>query len=384
MSSDFVHLHVHSQYSLLDAVCPIEDLADLAKTMGMPALAVTDNGNMFGAIEFYSACKKAGVKPIIGAEVYIAPESRFERSTHGLQGASYPFVLLCMNETGYGNLIELVSIGYLEGFYYRPRIDKEVLKKFSGGLIGLSGGLRAEIPHRLNIGQGEKAHQAARQYLEIFGKENFYLEIIHNGIKEQERVNGEIVKLGEKLGIELVAANNVRYLKREFQKAHEVLTCIQTQTTLDDPNRARFQTDEFYLKSAEEMKEKFRDAPQAIVNTIKIAERCNLELDFTKTYVPQFVPPEGKTREQYLRELTYQGLKDRYETITDAIEKRVEHELNVIQKSGYISYFLIVWDFVHFAKQKGIPVGPGRGSAAGSVVSYALGITDIDPLKYDL
>src|SRR3989338_8893401 len=193
MSSDFVHLHVHSQYSLLDAVCPIEDLADLAKTMGMPALAVTDNGNLFGAIEFYSACKKAGVKPIIGAEVYLAPESRFERSTHGLQGASYPFVLLCKNETGYRNLIELVTIGYLEGFYYKPRVDKEVLKKFSKGLIALSGGLRAEIPHLLNIGQAEKSHQAALQYLDILGKDNFYLEIIHSGLKEQERVNGELI-----------------------------------------------------------------------------------------------------------------------------------------------------------------------------------------------
>ena len=384
MKSDFVHLHVHSTYSLLDAVCPIEGLTDLAKKMGMPALAITDNGNLFGAIEFYSACKKAGVKPIIGAEVYVAPESRFERSTHGLQGASYPFVLLCQDEAGYRNLIELVTIGYLEGFYYRPRIDKEVLRKFSKGLIALSGGLRAEIPHLLNISQTEKAHQAALQYLDIFGKDNFFLEIIHSGVKEQERVNGELMDLGQKLGIGLVAANEVRYLKREFQKAHEVLTCIQTQTTLDDPNRTRSQTDEFYFKSAEEMKEKFKDTPEAIANTVKIAERCNLELDFTKTHVPEFVPPEGKTLEEYLRELTLQGLKERYRPITEAIQRRVEHELGVIQKSGYLSYFLIVWDFVHFAKQKGIPVGPGRGSAAGSVVSYALGITDIDPLKYDL
>ncbi len=384
MKSDFVHLHVHSQYSLLDAVCPVEDLTALAKTMGMSALAVTDNGNLFGAIEFYNTCKKSGVKPIVGAEVYIAPESRFERSTHGLQGASYPFVLLCKDEIGYRNLIELVTIGYLEGFYYRPRIDKEVLKKFSKGLIGLSGGLRAEVPHLLNIGQAEKAHQAALQYAEILGKDNFFLEIIHSGIKEQERVNMDIIALSEKTGIGLVAANDVRYLKREYQKAHEVLTCIQTQTTMDDPNRTRHQTDEFYFKSAEEMKEKFKDTPEAIANTARIAERCNLELDFTKTHVPQFVPPKGKTHEEYLRELTYQGLHERYKPITDAIKKRVEHELNVIQKSGYISYFLIVWDFVHFAKQKDIPVGPGRGSAAGSVVSYALRITDIDPLKYDL
>ncbi|OIO38273.1 MAG: DNA polymerase III subunit alpha [Candidatus Omnitrophica bacterium CG1_02_49_16] len=384
MSSDFVHLHVHSQYSLLDAVCRIDDLTPLAKKLGMPALAITDNGNLFGAIEFYSACKKAGIKPIIGAEVYLAPESRFERSTHGLQGASYPLVLLCKNETGYRNLINLVTIGYLEGFYYRPRIDKEMLRKFSKGLIGLSGGLRAEIPHFLNIGQVEKARQAALQYLELFGKDDFYLEIIHSGIKEQERVNTVLIDLGKRLALNLVATNDVRYLKREFQKAHEVLTCIQTQTTLDDPNRVRFQTDEFYFKSAQEMKEKFKDTPDAIENTVRIAERCNLALDFTKTHVPEFIPPVGKTLEAHLRELTVEGLKERYQPLTETIQKRVEHELDVIQKSGYVSYFLIVWDFVRFAKQKGIPVGPGRGSAAGSVVSYALGITDIDPLKYDL
>jgi len=384
MSSDFVHLHVHSQYSLLDAVCPIDELAAMAKEYKMSALAVTDNGNLFGAIEFYNACLKAGVKPIIGAEVYVAPESRFERSTHGLQGASYPLVLLCQDEAGYRNLMELVTIGYLEGFYYRPRVDKEVLKKFSKGLIALSGGLRAEVPHLLNIGQTEKARQAAKEYLDIFGKDNFYLEIIRAGLKEQEKVNEEIVKLGEELKIELVATSDVRYLKKEFARAQEILVCIQKQTTLNDPNRVRFQADGFYFKTSEEMKENFKDIPQAVSNTVRIAQACNLKLDFTKTYVPQFVPPKGKTQEAYLRELTTEGLKKRYPSFTKTVEKRAEHELNVIQKSGYTSYFLIVWDFVHFAKEKGIPVGPGRGSAAGSVVSYALGITDIDPLKYDL
>ncbi len=385
MSSEFVHLHVHTTYSLLDSVCHIEDLAEAAKAMGMPALAMTDNGNLFGAVEFYNICKKAEVKPIIGAEVYVAPSSRFERSTHGLQGASYPLVLLCENETGYRNLMELVSIGYLEGFYYRPRVDKEVLKKFSKGLIALSGGLRAEVPHLLNINQTEKAGQAALEYRDIFGEDNFYLEIVHSGLREQERVNPEIVKLGERLGIPLVAANDVHYLKREFKKAHEILLCIQTQTTFDDQNRARLMTDELYFKSPDEMKEMFRDTPEAIANTVKIAERCRLELDFTKTHVPQFVPPQDKTQEQYLKELTLGGLKERYGATPDqAVQERVNHELGVIQRSGYTSYFLIVWDFVHFAKQNGIPVGPGRGSAAGSVVSYALGITDIDPLKYEL
>ena len=384
MSSDFVHLHVHSQYSLLDAVCHIEDLAERAKELGMPALAITDNGNMFGVIEFYNECRKMGVKPILGAEVYVAPESRFERATHGLQGASYPLVLLCENEVGYRNLVELVTIGYLEGFYYRPRVDKECLRKHSKGLIALSGGLRAEVPHLLNIGQAEKASQSALEYADIFGKENFYLEIIHSGIREQDRANVEVIKLAQKLNMPLVAANDVHYLKREFSKAHEILMCIQSQTTLEDPNRVRFNTDEFYFKTGDEMAESFKDTPEAVTNTVKIAERCNVELDFTKTHVPQFIPPTGKTQEEYLRELTLEGLHKRYQPISEIVEKRVNHELNVIQKSGYTSYFLIVWDFVHFAKQRGIPVGPGRGSAAGSVVSYSLEITDIDPLRYDL
>ena len=385
MAKEFVHLHVHSQYSLLDSVCRIDDLAQKAKEYGMPALAITDNGNLFGVVEFYNSCKKAGVKPIIGAEVYIAPQSRFERQTHGLHGASYPFVLLAKDEAGYRNLIQIVTVGYLEGFYYRPRVDKEILKKYSKGLIALSGSVRAEIPHLLNIGQGEKASAAALEYQEIFGKDNFYIEIVRSGLREQEKVNPLLIGLAEKLGIGLVAANDVHYLKREFQKAHEVLMCIQTQTTLQDPNRIRLQTDEFYFKSGREMQELFKDIPQALDNAAQIAERCNLELDFTKTHVPQFVQPEGKTQAQYLKELTFTGLKSRYgEVLSETVEKRALYELDVIQKSGYTSYFLIVWDFVRFAKEKNIPVGPGRGSAAGSVVSFALGITDIDPLPYDL
>ena len=385
MSSDFVHLHVHSQYSLLDSVCRIEDMAKLAKEYGMPALAITDNGNLFGVVEFYNACKKAGVKPIIGAEVYIAPQSRIERSTHGLHGASYPFVLLAKDETGYRNLIQLVTIGYLEGFYYRPRVDKEVLKQYSKGLIALSGGLRAEISHQLNLGQAVKAEAAAKEYLEIFGKDNFYIEIIRSGLREQERVNPLLIELARKFGIGLVAANDVHYLKRQFQKAHEVLSCIQTQTALDDPNRIRLQTDEFYFKSGKEMEELFKDIPEAVTNTAAIAKRCELEFDFTKTHVPQFAPPKGKTQFDYLKELAFEGLNARYgNPLSAAVKKRAEYELEVIQKSGYTSYFLIVWDFVRFSKEKNIPVGPGRGSAAGSVVSFALGITDLDPLPYDL
>ena len=384
MKSEFVHLHVHSNYSLLDAVCRIEDLAETAKEYGMTALAVTDNGNMFGAIEFYNACKSVGVKPILGAEVYVAPESRFDRATHGLPGASYPLVLLCTNEVGYRNLIALVSIGYIEGFYYKPRVDKEVLKKHSEGLIALSGGLRAEVPHNLNIGQHEKAKKAVGEYQEIFGRDNFYLEIVRSGSREAERANEELLKLAKETNVPLVAANDVHYLKREYQQAHEVLGCIQSQHQLDDPQRYRAPTDQLYFKSPEEMKKLFADIPEAIQNTLKIAERCNLELDFTKTHVPHFEPPKGKTQEAYLRELTFEGLQKKYQTLTPSIEERTNHELSVISKAGYNSYFLIVWDFVRFAKEKMIPVGPGRGSAAGSVVSYALGITDIDPLRYDL
>ena len=383
-ASTFVHLHVHTKYSLLDAVCHIEDLVEEAKGFGMPAVAITDNGNMFGVIEFYSACKKAGIKPIIGAEIYVAPENRFERSTHGLQGASYPMVLLCENDLGYYNLVQLVSIGFLEGFYYKPRVDKEMLRKYSKGLIALSGPLRGEIPHNLNLGQPDKATKAALEYQEIFGKENFYLEIIHSGLREQEKANEEMIKLGKTLNIPLVAANDVHYLKREYARAHEVITCIQSQHTLDDPKRFRLNTDEFYFKSPEEMKRSFKETPEAIENAVRIAERCKVEFDFTKTHVPIFEPPAGKTREDYFWELIQAGLKERYPEMTDVLKKRVEHEFEVIKKSGYVSYFLIVWDFVHFAKKNGIPVGPGRGSAAGSVISYALGITDIDPLPYDL
>ena len=384
MNSDFVHLHVHTQYSLLDAVCRINDLVAAAKELEMPALAITDNGNLFGAIEFYNACDKAGIKPILGAEVYVAPESRFERSTHGLQGASYPLVLLCQNEIGYRNLIQLVTIGYLEGFYYRPRVDKEVLAKYSKGLVALSGPMRAELPHLLNIGQGERAVKSAGEYVEIFGKDNFYVEIIRSGLRAEEKVNTELVALAGKLGIGLAAANDVHYLKREFAAVQEILQCIQTQTLLDDPNRIKFGTDQFYFKSPDQMRESYKDIPEAIANTRKIADRCHVQFDFTKTHVPQFIPPQGKTQEEYLRELATEGLKRRYPDGGEAVKKRAEHELAVIQKSGYTSYFLIVWDFVRFSKEKGIPVGPGRGSAAGSVVSYALGVTDIDPLSYDL
>ncbi|MDP3804505.1 MAG: DNA polymerase III subunit alpha, partial [Candidatus Omnitrophota bacterium] len=340
---------------------------------------------MFGAIEFYETAVKYGIKPIIGSEVYIAPDSRFEKSSHGIQEASFHLILLAKNEAGYKNLIKLVSLGFLEGFYYRPRIDKELLVKYKDGLVCTSSCLKGEIPHLILTNQLDQAKRVIDEYKNIFGKENFYLEVQDNLIPEQDKVNQGLIRLSKDMGVGLVATNDVHYLEKEHSKAHEVLLCIQTQTTIDDPNRMRFQTDEFYFKSKEEMSRAFGDsAPEAIKNTLAIAEMCKLELDFKTINMPDYKAPEGKTKDAFLRELVYSGLKTRYADLDKTTSDRVEYELKVIEKSGYISYFLIVWDFVHYAKENSIPVGPGRGSAAGSVVSYALGITDIDPLKYDL
>ena len=383
--SDFVHLHVHSQYSLLDGACKLEPLVNLARNFRLPALAITDHGNLFGAIEFYQQCLANGVKPIIGCEVYIAPESRFEKSTQGIQEASYHLILLAKDETGYKNLTRLVSIGFLEGFYYRPRIDKEALSKYSQGLIGLSACLQGEIPQLILSKQIQKAQATAAQFNDIFGRGNFYLELQDNKIADQKTVNRTVIEIAKRLNIPLVATNDVHYLNQADARAHDALLCIQTQTVLSNPQRLKFSTDEFYFKNTLQMKELFREVPESITNSLVIAEKCNLELDFTKTYLPRYKPPEGKTREEFLRQLCQEGLKKRYgENINKDILARSNHELEIIKSSGYISYFLIAWDFIHYSKEKGIPHGPGRGSAAGSLVSYALGITDIDPLKYGL
>ncbi len=383
--SDFVHLHLHTQYSLLDGACILESLIQKIKENKMRSCAITDHGNMFGAIEFYDLAMRHGIKPIIGSEVYIAPDSRFEKSSHGIQEASFHLILLAKNETGYKNLMKLVSIGFLEGFYYRPRIDKEVLAKYSDGLVCTSSCLKGEIPHLVNTNQLDQAKKVIDEYKNIFGKDHFYLEIQDNLIPEQDKVNAELIKLSKAMNVGLVATNDVHYLEQGHAKAHEVLLCVQTQTTIDDPNRMRLQTDEFYFKSKNEMSRTFGDiAPEAINNTLAIAEKCNLELDFKKAHLPNYKAPEGKTREGYLRELVYEGLKARYPNPEKIVTDRVEGELKIIENFGYTSYFLIAWDFVHYAKENFIPVGPGRGSAAGSVVSYALGITSIDPLKYDL
>ncbi len=383
--SDFVHLHVHTQYSLLDGACKINALLNLARNQRLPALAITDHGNLFGVIEFYEQSLASGIKPIIGCEVYIAPYSRFDKSAHGIQGASYHLVLLARDEVGYKNLMKLVSIGFLEGFYYKPRIDKEVLRKYAGGLLGLSGCMHGEIAQTILSGKTQKAQKLAGQFNEIFGQGNFYLELQDNKIAEQKTINSSLIDLSKKLSIPMVATNDVHYLNKSDAGAHDALLCIQTQTVLSNPNRLKFSTDEFYFKNAHQMRELFGEVPEALTNTVSIAEKCNVELDLTKTYLPRYKPPEGKTRQDYLRQLCTDGLGKRYkDKIDNAVLERLNHELEIIGNCGYISYFLIAWDFIHYAKEKGIPHGPGRGSAAGSLVSYVLGITDIDPLKNGL
>ena len=382
--SEFIHLHLHTQYSLLDGACRIPEILNLANQYKMDSLAITDHGNMFGAIDFYLEAQKAGIKPIIGCEAYVAPASRLDKNSGGIEEAAYHLILLCRDETGYQNLMKLVSIGYLEGFYYRPRVDKEILALYSKGLIALTACLKGEIPVLLQQRRFNDALKAADTYFNIFGKDNFYLELQGNSIPEQKIVNEGLIKISKELNIPLVATNDVHYLIRNKAASHEALLCIQTQTTLDDPKRMRFQTDEFYFTSPEEMKELFKDNPEAITNTLEIASRCNLELDFSKVHLPKYEPPSGQTKDEFLRQLCQQGLGERFQKTAPTIKERLEHELEIIKDTGFASYFLIVWDFIHYAKSHGIPVGPGRGSAAGSLVSYLLGITDIDPLKYGL
>ncbi|MBU1998995.1 MAG: DNA polymerase III subunit alpha, partial [Candidatus Omnitrophica bacterium] len=382
--SDFIHLHLHTQYSLLDGACRLPELINLAKQYKMDSLAITDHGNMFGAVDFYLEAQKNGIKPIIGSEVYIAPRSRFDKSSSGIEEAAYHLILLVKDETGYKNLTKLVSMGYLEGFYYRPRIDKDVLASHHQGLIGLSACLKGEIPGLLQQDRFNDALKVADEFSQLFGKDNFYLELQENKIPEQKKVNLGLIKISRELKIPLVATNDVHYLHKEQASAHEALLCIQTQATLNDSNRMRFQTDEFYFKSPEEMLGAFAETPEAITNTLEIAKRCNLELDFGKIHLPKYEPPGGMPKDDFLRHLCKEGLKKRYPVIDEQIPGRLEHELKIIKEMGFTSYFLIVWDFISYAKNNHIPVGPGRGSAAGSLVSYLLGITDIDPLKYKL
>ncbi|SDT88234.1 DNA polymerase-3 subunit alpha [Verrucomicrobium sp. GAS474] len=392
MSSSFVHLHVHSEFSLLDGACRIDDLAAKAKEFGMPALALTDHGNLFGAIGFYQACLKAGVKPIIGCEVYMAPGDRRERKANSARDASTHFMLLAKNEVGYHNLIRLVSSAHLEGQYYKPRIDKEILREHAEGLIGTSACLKNEIAQHLLQDQVEHAEKAILEYQSMFAPGDFYLEIHRHGIPGQEQVLRHLVALGKKLGVKLVAANDVHYLTKDDSAAHDALLCIGTGALLTDEKRMRYTVNEFYFKSPDEMAALFHDLPEALESTLEIAGKCNLKIELGKNKFPAYPLPEGQaTAEGYLRELCIEGVKKRYtDPKTDTPERmkeiweRLDFELNVLAKTGFTAYFLIVWDFIDYAKRAGIPVGPGRGSAAGSLIAYALGITDLCPLRYAL
>ena len=381
---DFVHLHIHSEFSLLDGANRIKDLPVRAKELGMKAMAITDHGVMFGVIDFYKACLKEGIKPIIGCEVYVAPRSRFDKEP-GIDNHYYHLILLAKNNQGYKNLSKLVSLGYVDGYYYKPRIDLEILEQYHEGLICLSACLAGAVNQALMNGNQEKAEEVALWHKRVFG-EDYYIEIQNNGIREQVLANQKLIALAKKLDIPLVATNDAHYLKREDAYNHEVLLCIQTGKRMSDEDRMRFDTDELYVKSPQEMADYFKAFPEAIENTVKIAEKCNVTFEFGHTILPNYdVPPEFPTHYDYLKKLCDDGIKKRYgENPSEEVQKRAEYELSVIQKMGYVDYYLIVWDFIHYAKSVGIPVGPGRGSGAGSILAYAIEITDIDPIKYGL
>ena len=382
-ADNFVHLHVHTEYSLLDGASRISSLVKRAKELDMPAIAITDHGTMYGIIEFYKQAKKQGIKPIIGCEVYVAPRSRRERST--VDGENYyHLVLLAETDEGYRNLIELVSRGNTEGFYYKPRVDTELLREYSKGLICLSACIAGEIPSWMLKGDMERAENLAKEYSAIFGKDNFFLELQDHGIPEQKQVNELLVALSHKLGIGLVATNDLHYIDKKDAECHDVLLCIQMGKTVDDTNRMKFSSDEFYLKNQREMAQLFGEHPESLTNTCRIAERCNVTLEFGNMYLPEFPVPEGLTADSYLEKMCREKLLERYGEVTAEANARLGFELSVIYKMGYSGYFLIVWDFINYARKQEIPVGPGRGSAAGSIVSYLLGITNIDPLKYGL
>ena len=378
----FVHLHVHTEYSLLDGSSRIGDLLDRTKELGMDTIAITDHGAMFGVVDFYKKAVERGIKPILGCEVYIAINKYTEKETKDKN--QYHLVLLAENNRGYKNLMKIVSEGYVNGFYYKPRVDHDVLRKYSEGIIALSACLAGEVQRYLLDGNYDKAKEVALEYRDIFGQDNFFLELQDHGLREQKLINEELIKISRETGIPLVATNDVHYLKKEDELVHDVLLCIQTGKTIDEEDRMKFPTNEFYLKSYDEMLKLFGYVKEALDNTVWIGERCNVTLDFHTLHLPKYEVPEGYTNVEYLKKLCIEGLKNRYKNITPEIVERFEFEFKTIVNMGYADYFLIVWDFIKFAKDNGIMVGPGRGSAAGSIISYALGIIDIDPLKHDL
>ncbi len=379
----FTHLHVHTEYSLLDGAARIEPLVKRAAELGMDSLAITDHGAMFGVVDFYRAAKKAGIKPIIGCEVYTAARTRFDKNVEQDKRNGH-LILLAETDEGYRNLIKIVSRGYTEGFYYKPRIDNEVLRAYSGGIIATSACIAGRVQQALVRGDYEGAREEALEYLSIFGEGNFFLEIQDQGLEEEARINPMLKQLSRETGIGLVATNDVHYINREDSEFHDVLLCIQTGAYVSDTDRMRFPNDQFYLKSEEEMRRIFADIPEAVDNTYKIAQRCNVEFEFGHLHLPEFLPPEGMDAKSYLRMLCDRGIAERYAEVTPELRQRLEYEIQTIEDMGYVEYFLIVWDFINYAKQHNIAVGPGRGSAAGSIVAYSLHITDIDPIKYGL
>ena len=381
---NFTHLHVHTEYSLLDGSNKINEYVSRVKELGMKSAAITDHGVMFGCIDFYKAAKAAGIKPILGCEVYVAPGSRFDKEKGKEEDRYYHLVLLAETQEGYQNLIKIVSYGFVDGFYYKPRVDMELLEQYHEGIIALSACLAGEVARNLARGFYEEGKEAALRYEKIFGKGNFFLELQDHGIPEQRQVNHELIRMSRETGIELVATNDVHYTYSSDAEAHDILLCVQTGKSLKDENRMRYEGGQYYVKSEEEMRRLFPYAPEAIENTGKIAERCNVEIEFGVTKLPRFDVPDGYTAWEYLNKLCFEGLDKRYTDNKEELRNRLNYELGVIKDMGYVDYFLIVWDFIRYAREQGIMVGPGRGSAAGSLVSYTLGITKLDPIKYDL
>ena len=381
---NFTHLHVHTEYSLLDGSNKIKEYVDRVKALGMDSAAITDHGVMYGVIDFYRAARAAGINPILGCEVYVAPGSRFDREAGSGDDRYYHLVLLAENNQGYSNLMKIVSKGFVEGFYYKPRVDLSLLEKYHEGIIALSACLAGEVARFLTRGMYEDAKKAALRYQDIFGKGNFFLELQDHGIPEQQNVNQQLLKMHRETGIDLVATNDVHYTLAEDAQPHDVLLCLQTGKKLADEDRMRYEGGQYYVKSPEEMERLFPYAPEALENTHKIAQRCHVEIEFGVTKLPKFDVPEGYTSREYLNELCFRGLEERYQPVTEELKERLNYELSTIRNMGYVDYFLIVWDFIKYARDHDIMVGPGRGSAAGSLVAYTLGITQLDPIRYDL
>ena len=379
----FVHLHVHTEYSLLDGACRIDGIMDRVKELGQSAVAITDHGVMYGCIDFYKAAKAAGVKPIIGCEVYVTRRSMADR-IHGIDNDPYHLVLLCENRKGYENLCLMVSEAFINGFYGKPRVDLELLQKHHEGLIALSACLAGAIPQYLMEEDYASARDYALKMASIFGEGNFYLELQDHGIDVQRPVNQGVLRLARETGLPLVVTNDAHYLRKEDARMQDILLCVQTGKTVDEPNRMKFETEEFYLKSEEELRSLFPGCDEAFENTVKIADRCNLEFTFHEYHLPSFPVPEGYTNEGYFREICMNGFRERYENPPQEYVDRLEYEISVISRMGYVNYYLIVWDFIRYAKEQGIPVGPGRGSGAASIVAYCMHITEVDPMKYAL